>query len=133
MKRCYSKPLFFAETYFLNDSISKCAYEVNDNQPISINKGDNLCSNGSDGHCYGGQNGKKGEIINISGGATVTLFNDGANSSACQYDWSGNPNIVYGYKDGEYKDLGTFAMAFYGNDSNEDNHSPGYQGAAFFS
>ena len=126
MKREYAKPLFYAETYVFNSSIAKCDIDIDTTKPITIKPGDNLCSGGNDGHKYGGQNGKKGTIIDETKGATVTLFNDGTDKDACQYDWDGRKNVVA--QTGE-----SFASSFYGNEANEEKHAPGYMGAAFLS
>ena len=129
MKREYVKPMFYAEEYVVADSIAACDF-TNVNEPLTINFGDNVCSGGNDGHRWGGQNGSKGNIKGTQG-SSLTLFNDGMDNDACQYDWGGpSNNVVTGPYGEEY---GDFANAFYGNSSSEGQHAPGYMGEAFFS
>ena len=131
MKKIYSKPVFYAEQYFFSDSIASCGYQVDPNRPVNIQFGTNVCGVGDGGHKYG----NKGGIYNwdISDGTqdfvTATLF--ATTTTECTFGWDYNKNIVY--SPGKTTQLGTFAQAFYGNSANEDNHAPGYDGAAFFS
>ena len=127
MKKVYESPVFLAEAYSFSSSIASCGYSAN--EPIYVKVGDRLCSQIHNGHKYGGQNGNQGNLV-ANGIMTVTLFNDGSGANPCQFDWSNNPNKVTG-PDGT--SFGTFADAFYGNESNPDKHAPGYNGAAFFS
>lgn len=87
----------------------------------------NLCNHGEDGHVFGGQNGKKGSITDCleDHRNEVTLFNDG-DATGCEYDWDGRKNIVAQTGD-------NFAVSFYGNNANEDNHAPAYNGQVFMS
>lgn len=121
MKRNYVKPVFVAECYSFSSSIAKCGWSVND--PLTVNKGDNLCKGGNDGHVYKGQNGKKGLLQDAPD--TITLFNDGS-ASACQYDWNGETNIVS-------QTGADFASSFYGNEADWGSHAPGYKGLVFYS
>jgi len=133
MKKIYESPVFIAEEYCFSESIAKCAHEVDPNEALTINLGDNLCSKSHNGHKYGGQQGDDGNIITNGGANSVTLFNDLATpdeKNDCEYDWDYNNNIVYSPSGA---DMGTFAAAFYGNESNKEQHAPGYKGAAFFS
>ena len=135
MRRSYSRPVFYAEAYTVSDSIAACDYKVEETTVLEIEKGDNMCSNSHNGHKYGGQKGNSGNIVGFGGGNNITLFNDGAGTSGCQYDWGGRQNnVVYGYdQNGNYISMGTFAAAFYGTEATEKQHAPGYMGAAFFS
>ena len=135
MRKNYSKPLFFAETYTASDSIAVCDYKVEDTTVLEITKGDCMCEKNHNGHKYGGQQGSSGAIVPYGGGEVITLFNDGQGITGCQYDWGGRQNNeVKGYnQQGEYISMGTFAAAFYGNEATEGQHAPGYKGAAFFS
>lgn len=135
MRKNYSKPLFFAETYTASDSIAVCDYKVEDTTVLTIIKGDCMCDKKHKGHQYGGQHGSSGAIVSNGGGDVITLFNDGEGTQGCQYDWGGRQNNeVKGYnQQGDYISMGTFAAAFYGNEANEEQHAPGYKGEAFFS
>ena len=131
MRREYVSPVLYAEEFVFSESIAKCAHSVDPNEPETIEFGMNVCGGGLDGHCFGGQNGKSGNICTedkIS--RAITLFNDGAKENGCEYDWDYVNNVVYNSA-GDSK--GSFAAAFYGNESNQDKHAPGYIGAAFFS
>lgn len=131
MRREYESPVLYAEKYVFSESIAKCAHSVDPNEPETIAYGDNVCGGGMDGHCFGGQNEKSGQIHikdGISSGS-ITLFNDGTAENGCQYDWDYVNNVVYLNGDSR----GSFAEAFYGNSANENQHAPGYQASAFFS
>lgn len=130
-KQKYTKPLFIIEQYAYNESIAACGFH-DVNEPLTIEFGDNLCSDGTDGHKWGGQNGKKGLITEKNPSLeTLTLFNDGSLNDSCQYDWGGPSNNIVTGPGGE--SYGTFANAFYGNSASENIHAPGYMGETFFS
>jgi len=123
----YESPMFFAETYRFSSSIAKCDIDIDTTAPLSIILGQtSMCDGGADGHVYGGQNQKKGSIVeNGIAVSPATIFNDGA-SSACWYDWDGRTNKVAQTGD-------NFAASFYGNQANEAKHAPGYEGQTFLS
>lgn len=132
MRKEYESPVLYAEKYVFSESIAKCAHSVDPNEPVTINYRDNVCGGGYDGHCFGGQNGEKGNIHTmdkISDGGYVTLFNDGNVENGCQYDWDYENDVVYLGEESR----GSFAEAFYGNDANGNQHAPGHKAAAFFS
>lgn len=140
MKKIYESPAFFAEAYSFSDSIAKCEYHIDQNSVVPITIGQNVCgANDHNGHKYGGQQGNSGNIaVNDTSNqfTTLTLFNDlhdvgdNVDHSRCQFDWDYSTNTVYGPDGTNY---GTFAAAFYGNESNVDRHGPGYKGSAFYS
>ena len=128
MKREYVKPMFYAEEYVFNSSIAKCDIDVDTTPPLMIIKGQTkLCKVNDEGHVWGGQNGKKGSIIEEchEDRNPITLFNDG-DALACQYDWDGRKNIVAQTGD-------SFSDSFFGNGANPDNHAPAYNGQVFMS
>ena len=134
MKTKYEKPLFIVENYTFSDSIAKCDIDIDTTEPLKIyrkigDEGTNtkLCGVMDEGHVWGGQNGKKGSIIDRLKETRnqITLFNDG-DSLGCQYDWDGRNNVVAQTGD-------SFAESFFGNDANPDNHAPAYNGQVFMS
>lgn len=91
----YEKPVFIVESYTFSDSIAACDIDADIAKPIKIDSNTSLCDVGDNGHHFG----KKGSVISENPGMeSTTLFNDGAESTACYFDWNGNPNIVYGPK-----------------------------------
>lgn len=134
----YVKPVFIAESYMFADSIAACGIDIDTTKPLVIKlQQTNLCSNGNDGHVYGGSNGNKGEIAKLGRSHPIspaTIFNDAdktwnndeTNPDGCTYDWDGRTNIVA-------QTQKNFAESFYGNNSNEDKHSPGYVGQSLLS
>lgn len=137
MRRNYSKPLFFAEEYTFSSSIAKCGINIDTTPPIvAVKRETILCvqkkNDGSyqsdNGHPYGGNKGDRGLVANMDPDPSITIFNDGdsTNSPNCEYDWDGRTNIV--------RQTGAnFAQSFLGTNSDEKNHTPGYNGMAFLS
>ena len=126
MKKVYESPVFLAEAYSFSSSIANCNHSSK--EPVTVRVGEALCLQGDGGHKYGGQSGDKGTLVKNEI-REVTLFNDGA-GTGCPYDWNKNDNQVTGPDGVNY---GTFAQAFFGNNSNVEQHSLGYGGDAFFS
>lgn len=124
MKREYVKPMFYAEEYVVADSIAACGHSQND--PITMVYGETACVHGDGGHKWDGNGTLKGY-----NGFAITLFNDGTEGTACEYDWGGPSNNVVTGPDG--KVYGTYSGAFFGNESTAGIHAPGYQGQSFFS
>lgn len=133
MKKEYVKPFFVAEEYEFSSSIAKCDLDIDTTGPLTIVCGEtNMCSNGTDGHVYGGATGNgcqnKGILHDKYGHVNnTTIFNDGADNDGCHYDWDGRKNEVFQAGNAD------FANSFYGNSATESNHAPGYEGQAFLS
>lgn len=128
MKRKYEKPVLYAEGYVFSSSIAACDIDIDITAPLTIVKGvTKLCPVDDNGHVFGGQNGKKGSIIQKlhEDREKVTLFNDG-DATGCEYDWDGRTNIVAQTGD-------SFAASFFGNEANPQNHAPAYDGQVFMS
>lgn len=128
MKREYVKPVFCAEEYVFNSSIATCDIDIDTTEPLTITRGETtLCPVQDGGHRFGGANGSKGSITAVLGDKSdsVTLFNDG-DSPGCKYDWDGRANIVA-------QTNTSFADSFFGTESNQENHAPGYNGQTFMS
>lgn len=127
MKKNYSKPFFFAEAYRFSSSIAKCDIDIDTTEPLTFIKTETNACSGGDGHVYGGNNGSKGTIVTkCNGGNQITLFNDGIEKTACEFDWDGRKNIVAQTGD-------NFAVSMYGNDADVKKHAPSYGAQVFLS
>lgn len=158
-KRPYEKPVYIAQTYATASSIAKCDYQVGDPGGVTsalelVKDTTSLCAVGDNGHIVG-QDNKNPEVNKYWGYATnnnaagdkAFLFD--STNFACDFVWNGQNGAVHGwgssvdsliYDPGQRTStsgltrLGEkFLLFFTGNQPNNDNHRPGYEGKAFFS
>lgn len=135
MKRTYTKPLFYVEAYTFNESVATnpdCGMPIDEiKEPLEVIGGKNgtmLCpAPGDSGHrWYPDAKGnvptittKCGEKDNV-----ITLFNDGNKTGGCEYDYDARKNVIAQTGD-------NFANSLFGNNANQDQHAPAWNGLIF--